>query len=430
MSDSHHTAYRISRRDVVRRLASLAFGVSVHSQFGLRGLAAADTPGTASNDVSVILLQMRGAMSHLDTFDPKPGREEQGETKAIKTKTPGVLFSEHVPTLAGMSDRLAVLRAMTTETGAHEQATYLMRTSYATINSIVHPSLGSWTLHAQGKRSKELPGFVLLGNGNEHPGAGFLDASYTPVPVADPDRGLENTTQPAYLSDSQFRRRLTLADRIDQTFKKTHQGPQIDAYDQMYRDATKLLGGSGLEAFDISKEPEKMRTQYGTSKFGKGCLLARRLVEAGVRCVEVELGGWDMHRDIFADMGAKAADLDTGMGALLKDLAERSMLDNTLVVLATEFGRTPKVNQNAGRDHHPAVFSCVLAGAGIKGGTVFGASDERGFRPEDDAVMVEDFNTTIAHAAGLPYKKEFSAPNGRPFKIGGGGTPITAVLQS
>ena len=294
----------------------------------------------------------------------------------------------------------------------------------------MHPSLGSWTLHAQGKRSKELPGFVLLGNGNEHPGAGFLDASYTPVPVADPDRGLENTTQPAYLSDSQFRRRLTLADRIDQTFKKTHQGPQIDAYDQMYRDATKLLGGSGLEAFDISKESEKMRTQYGTSKFGKGCLLARRLVEAGVRCVEVELGGWDMHRDIFADMGAKAADLDTGMGALLKDLAERSMLDNTLVVLATEFGRTPKVNQNAGRDHHPAVFSCVLAGAGIKGGTVFGASDERGFRPEDDAVMVEDFNTTIAHAAGLPYKKEFSAPNGRPFKIGGGGTPITAVLQS
>jgi uncharacterized protein (DUF1501 family) len=433
MTFHHNSGQRVSRRDVLQRLAGLAFGVSVHGHFGLAGLSAQAAQAqavTPSRDVSVILLQMRGAMSHLDTFDPKPGRAEQGETKAIRTKTPGIQFTEHVPKLAGMSDRLAVLRAMTTETGAHEQATYLMRTSYTAINSIVHPSMGSWTLHAQGKRSKELPGFVLIGNGNEHPGAGFLDASYTPVPVADPDRGLENTTQPAYLSDAQFRRRLSLADRIDRAFKNAHEGPQIAAYDQMYKDATKLLGGSGLEAFDISKEPEKLKAQYGDTKFGKGCMLARRLVEAGVRCVEVELGGWDMHRDIFADVGEKATDLDTGMSGLLKDLGDRGMLDSTLVVLATEFGRTPEVNQNAGRDHHPAVFSCVLAGAGIKGGSVYGTSDERGFRPDDDAVMVSDFNTTIAHAAGLPYTKEFSAPNGRPFKIGGGGTPIKAILAS
>lgn len=417
----------VSRRDLLRHLAGVAFGVSVHSHFGDIARAASSAP---SRDVSVILLQMRGAMSHLDTFDPKPGREEQGSTKAIKTKTPGVLFSEHVPQLAAMSDRLAIVRAMTTETGAHEQATYLMRTSYPTINSIVHPSMGSWILQAKGTQAKELPGFVLVGNGSEHPGAGFLDASYTPVPVADPERGLENTTQPAYLSEAQFRRRLSLADRIDTAFKKAHKGPQIAAYDQMYQDATKLLGGSGLEAFDISKESEKTLTDYGDSKFGKGCLLARRLVEAGVRCVEVELGGWDMHRDIFADVGAKAAELDTGMSQLLQDLSARGMLETTLVVLATEFGRTPTVNQNAGRDHHPAVFSCVLAGAGIKGGAVFGASDERGFRPDEDAVTVEEFNTTIAHAAGLPYTKEFSAPNGRPFKIGGGGKPIAKILES
>jgi hypothetical protein len=417
----------VSRRDILRRLAGVAFGVSVHSHFGDIARAAS---AASSRDVSVILLQMRGAMSHLDTFDPKPGREEQGSTKAIKTKTPGVLFSEHVPQLAAISDRLAIVRAMTTETGAHEQATYLMRTSYPTINSIVHPSMGSWILQAKGTQAKELPGFVLVGNGSEHPGAGFLDASYTPVPVADPERGLENTTQPAYLSEAQFRRRLSLADRIDTAFKKAHKGPQIAAYDQMYQDATKLLGGSGLEAFDISKESEKTLAQYGDSTFGKGCLLARRLVEAGVRCVEVELGGWDMHRDIFADMGAKAAELDTGMSQLLADLSARGMLEKTLVVLATEFGRTPTVNQNAGRDHHPAVFSCVLAGAGIKGGAVLGASDERGFRPDDDAVTVEEFNTTIAHAAGLPYTKEFSAPNGRPFKIGGGGKPIAKILES
>lgn len=430
MSLNCYSRERVSRREVLQRLAGLAFGVSVHSHFGLSGLTAQAQTVKPSRDVSVILLQMRGAMSHLDTFDPKPGREEQGETKAIKTKTPGIQFSEHVPKLAGMADRLAVLRAMTTETGAHEQATYLMRTSYTAINSIVHPSMGSWTLQAKGKRSKELPGFVLIGNGNEHPGAGFLDASYTPVPVADPDRGLENTTQPAYLSDAQFRRRLSLADRIDRAFKNTHKGPQITAYDQMYKDATKLLGGSGLEAFDISKEPEKLQSQYGDTKFGKGCMLARRLVEAGVRCVEVELGGWDMHRDIFADVGEKATDLDTGMSGLLKDLHDRGMLESTLVVLATEFGRTPEVNQNAGRDHHPAVFSCMLAGAGIKGGTVYGSSDERGFHPDDDAVTVADFNTTVASAAGLPYTKEFAAPNGRPFKIGGGGSPIKAILTS
>ena len=422
----HHGANGLSRRALIRRVASTALGVHVYDAFGTirHGLAA----GSVGPDVNVIFLQMRGAMSHLDTFDPKPGREEQGKTKPIKTQTAGVQFGEHLPKLAGLSERLAVLRGMTTETGAHEQATYLMRTSYSALNSIVHPSMGAWTLHAKGKKAKDLPGFVLVGNGNEHPGAGFLDPSYTPVPVADPTRGLENTTQPAYLSDAQFKRRLSLADQIDKKFRATHAGPQVAAYDQMYKDATRLLGSTDLAAFDLAQEPDKVRARYGESKFGQGCMLARRLVESGVRCVEVELGGWDMHRDIFDDLPAKVGELDAGMSALLTDLSDRGLLASTLVVLATEFGRTPEINQNAGRDHHPAVFSCVLAGAGVKGGTVFGASDERGFHPDDGAVTVADFNTTIAHAAGLPYTKEFSAPNGRPFKIGGGGDPIRAVL--
>jgi len=424
----HHGSHILSRRALVRRMASAALGVSVYDALGWQAGSRCVAAAGGGHDVNVIFLQMRGAMSHLDTFDPKPGREEQGDTKAIKTQIAGVQFGEHLPKLAGLAGHLAVLRGMTTETGAHEQATYLMRTSYTALNSIVHPSMGAWTLHSQGKTAKDLPGFVLVGNGNEHPGAGFLDPSYTPVPVADPDRGLENTTQPAYLTDSQFKRRLSLADQIDKKFKASHAGPQIAAYNQMYKDATRLLGSTDLEAFDLSKESDKARARYGDSKFGKGCMLARRLVESGVRCVEVELGGWDMHRDIFDDLAEKVGDLDAGMSALLADLAERGLLSSTLVVLATEFGRTPTINQNAGRDHHPAVFSCALAGAGIKGGTVFGASDERGFHPDDGAVTVADFNTTIAHAAGLPYTKEFSAPNGRPFKIGGGGDPIKAVL--
>jgi hypothetical protein len=417
---------RLARRAVFGRIARTTLGVTLLDAIGGNLTAAAAASGKAGTNL--IILSMRGAMSHLDTFDPKPGREEQGETKPIQTKTPGVLFGEHLPKLAQQSERLAVIRSMTTETGDHQQGQYVMRTAYPVLGSIRHPSLGSWALHVQGKASRDLPGFVLVGNGNEHPGAGFLDPSVTPVPVADPKLGLENTVRPAYLTEKNFNRRLALADRIDADFRRRFAGPQVEAYDQMYKDAVRLLGSVDLEAFDIAKESEQTRERYGTSPFGQGCLLARRLVEAGVRCVEVEYGKWDMHREIFEELPESAGNLDAGMSALVTDLEKRGLLSSTLVVLATEFGRTPRINENAGRDHHPAVFSCVLAGAGVKGGVVHGASDERGFKPDKDAVSVPDFLTTVAAACGLPYDKEFMAPNGRPFKIGGGGKPIKAVL--
>jgi len=417
---------RLARRAMFGRIARTTLGVTLLD--GLGGSLAAAASGSKNAGMNLIILSMRGAMSHLDTFDPKPGREEQGETKAIQTKTPGVLFGEHLPKLAQQSERLAVIRSMTTETGDHQQGQYVMRTAYPVLGSIRHPSLGSWALHVQGKASRDLPGFVLVGNGNEHPGAGFLDPSVTPVPVADPALGLENTVRPAYLTEKNFDRRLALADKIDADFKRRYAGPQVDAYDQMYKDAVRLLGSVDLEAFDIAKESERTRERYGASPFGQGCLLARRLVEAGVRCVEVEYGKWDMHREIFEELPEAAGNLDAGMSTLIADLEERGLLASTLVVLATEFGRTPRINENAGRDHHPAVFSCVLAGAGVKGGVVHGASDERGFKPDKDAVSVPDFLTTVAAAGGLPYDKEFMAPNGRPFKIGGGGKPIKTVL--
>ena len=418
----------ITRRRLFGRVAQATLGVSLLDGLADRLLAAERAGAAAKGGVNVIYLMMRGALSHIDTFDPKPGRAEQGETGTIRTKTPGVLFGAHLPRLAGLSDRLAVIRSMTTETGAHEQGTYLMRTSYPQIASIRHPALLSWALHVAGKRSRDLPGYVLVGNGNEHPGCGFLDPAVTPVPVADPELGLDNTVRPAYLSEKNFERRLALADRIDRDFRRTYRGPQIAAYDQMYKDSVRLLGSVDLEAFDIAGEPEKVRARYGASQVGQGCLLARRLVESGVRCVEVEMGGWDMHREIFDELPEKAGGLDTALATLLEDLSERGLLASTLVVLATEFGRSPRVNENAGRDHHPAVFSCVLAGAGVRGGVVHGASDDRGHSPDRDAVSVAEFNATIAAACGLPYDKEFMAPNGRPFKIGGGGKPIAAVL--
>jgi hypothetical protein len=414
----------LARRAFLGQAARAAFGITLLD--GLAGRPATAAP--AAGGTNVIYLMMRGAMSHIDTFDPKPGREEQGETKAIATKLPGVMFGEHLPLLAGLADRLAVIRSLTTETGAHEQGTYLMRTSYAQLNSIRHPAFGSWALHVLGKRSRDLPGYVLVGNGNEHPGCGFLDPAVTPVPLADPERGLENIARPAYLSQANFERRLSLAERIDGDFKRHYAGRQIEAYDQMYADAVRLMGSGDLAAFDISREDAATRERYGRSRLGQGCLLARRLVESGVRCVEVEMGGWDMHRDLWEELPEKVGELDTAMAALIDDLAARGLLGSTLVVLATEFGRTPKVNENAGRDHHPAVFSCVLAGAGVKPGVVHGASDAAGRLPDRDAVSVADFNATIAAACGMPWEKEFVAPNGRPFKIGNDGTPVAAVL--
>ncbi|MEI6635167.1 MAG: DUF1501 domain-containing protein [Planctomycetota bacterium] len=414
----------LARRSFLGQAARAAFGITLLD--GLAGRRATAAP--AADGTNVIYLMMRGAMSHIDTFDPKPGREEQGETKAIATKLPGVMFGEHLPLLAGLADRLAVIRSLTTETGAHEQGTYLMRTSYAQLNSIRHPAFGSWALHVLGKRSRDLPGYVLVGNGNEHPGCGFLDPAVTPVPLADPERGLENIARPAYLSQANFERRLSLAERIDGDFKRHYAGRQIEAYDQMYADAVRLMGSGDLAAFDISREDAATRERYGRSRLGQGCLLARRLVESGVRCVEVEMGGWDMHRDLWEELPEKVGELDTAMAALIDDLAARGLLGSTLVVLATEFGRTPKVNENAGRDHHPAVFSCVLAGAGVKPGVVHGASDAAGRLPDRDAVSVADFNATIAAACGMPWEKEFVAPNGRPFKIGNDGTPVAAVL--
>ena len=426
MKHQSHWLDAFSRREAFAHIARATLGVGLMPAVSRQlDAAAGETPARAKN---IIYVMMHGAMSHLDTFDPKPGRDEQGETKPIQTKTPGILFGHTLEKLASLSDRLAMIRSLSTETGAHEQGRYLMRTSYPMINSIRHPALGAWVVHGMGKISRDLPGYVLVGNGNEHPGAGFLDPALTPVPVADPTKGLENTKRPRYLSEENFDRRLALADRIDRDFKDRYAGQQLDAYNQLYKDAVRLMGSVDLQAFDIAREKPEVREKYGDSQVGLGCLLARRLVESGVRCVEVEFGGWDMHRDVFEEMDEKGRQLDRAVGTLLEDLEDRGLLTSTLVVLATEFGRTPRINENAGRDHHPGAFSCVLAGAGVQGGAVFGASDERGFRPDKDPVSVADFNTTIAAACGLPFAKEFHAPNGRPFKIGGGGTPIAAVL--
>jgi hypothetical protein len=268
----------------------------------------------------------------------------------------------------------------------------------------------------------------LIGSGNRHPGAGFLPPALSPVPIANANSGLQNIKLPKYLDEKLFYRRLALANRFDKSFQSQRTNNDVEAYNQLYLETRKLMGSEHLKVFDLNEEDAKIRDAYGRNSFGQGCLLARRLVESGARFVEVNFGGWDMHQDLYSRLDEKATQVDDGMGFLLRDLHSKGLLDETLVVLTTEFGRKPKINANAGRDHHPGVFCSLLAGAGIKGGQVLGASDKHGSYVDEYPVSVSSFNKTIAAAAGLPLDEEFFAPNGRPFKIGGDDDPIPELL--
>lgn len=427
------------RRDFMATIARSLLGVSFASGFGAVGsadsLAQSPAAGASAPPArrppaakQIIYLFMDGAMSHLDSFDPKPGTEEGGETKAIATSVPGIFFGDRFPKLAAIAGALAVVRSLGTETGAHDPAKYLMRTGYKQLNSVRHPGLGAWVADQTKRLNTDLPANFLIGSGSRHPGAGFLEASLSPVPIGKAAAGLSNTKLPSYLDEKWFDRRLILANRFDQQFQKARKNPQVDAYNQLYGEAKQLLGSSKLEVFDLNREPDKVRQAYGENEFGQGCLLARRLIEQGIRFVEVNYGGWDMHQEIYDKLDNHAAVMDTAVSSLLRDLNARGLLKQTLVVLATEFGRTPKINVNAGRDHHPGVFSGLLAGAGIRAGQVHGASDDRGFSVDADKVTVEDFNATIAATVGLDTKTDFYSPSGRPFRIGGGGDPVKELL--
>lgn len=422
-----------ARRDFMKTVAKQTLGVSFFGGLSAAEFAmapsiagAAAKPGKAKH---IIYMFMEGAMSHLDTFDPKVGVEEAGETKPIQTRVPGMSFGDRFPKLSYLAGAIAVVRSLSTETGAHEEGKYAMRTAYKKLNSIQHPGMGAWMVAEQGRMNQELPGNYTIGSAGRHPGAGFLEPVLTPVPIPNPAAGLQNTQLPKYLAPEMFGRRLALATKFDDAFQRGRKNAKIEAYNQLYSEARRLMGSEHLKVFDIKEESQEVRDAYGNNQLGQGCLLARRLVESGARFIEVTSGGWDMHNELYESLDTKAEQLDTALGNLMRDLHAKGLLDETLIVLTTEFGRTPKMNMNAGRDHHPGAFCSLLAGAGIKGGQVYGSSDKQGFSVDKDGVSVSDFNRTIAAAAGLPLDEERYAPNGRPFKIGGDGDPIAALLS-
>ncbi len=427
----------LSRRQLMADMARYCLGVSVLPAGFAAALDAAQKddkkkPAAAKSSASgspakhLIYLYMQGAMSQLDTFDPKPKSKVQGDTKPIQTKIAGVQFGENLPGLAKLADKLAVINSMNTTTGAHEPARYLMSTSQKPIATTRHPGLGSWVHKMLGRIHKELPVSVLVGGGI---GPGYLGAEYAPVPVGDPTLGLQNTKSPSYLKDAAFDKRMELSNSFDTDFRKlAKNNRKVEGYDDLYKDAIHLLRSEDLKAFDISKESDDTKKAYGETRFGRGVLLARRLIEHGVRYVEVSLGSWDHHNDLWDRLPNLAGDLDRATSQLITDLSTKGLLKDTLIVIGTEFGRKPEINQNTGRDHHPAAYSCVLAGGPIKGGQVWGKSDENAFRVDSDGVTPQDFNATIASAMGIPHDKEIHSPDGRPFTLGNKGTPIAKLL--
>ena len=422
----------LSRRDFARYLAKSFLGVG----FGIpafQSLAKASDQRALLNASSgsakrVIYLYMSGGMSHLDTLDPKTDETVRGPVSSIATNADGIHLSEHMARLGKQMDKVSLIRSLSSNQGAHERGRYFMRTGYTQRGTIRHPSTGAWTMRLAGKLNRTLPGYVTVGGDSRHPGAGFMEAKYAPLPIGDPEAGLQNSRLPRGTSMARMQRRLGIANRIDAVFKARYDQRSVRAYSDAYRDAINLMSSQDLHAFDISREAEATRTGYGDNAFGQGCLLARRLVEKDVRFVEVSSGGWDTHQNNFDRVRDKARELDQALGMLLEDLDRRGLLNETLVVLATEFGRTPKINQNTGRDHYPKAFSCLLAGGGVKGGYVHGATNEQGTEVVKNSVSIPDFNATIAQAIGLPQEEVIMSESGRPFTVAHKGKAISEVF--
>ena len=418
----------ITRRKFAEHTAKSLLGVG--AILGTQDLFGANVPALVPTARSVIFLYMAGGMTHIDTFDPKPNNKEvMGETVAINTSADGIQLGHWLPQTAKQMHRAALIRSLNTSQGAHEQANYLLHTSYQKRGTIIHPTLGSWITKKRGNLNPTLPANVQVNGGSNILGAGYLEKKYGPLPLGDPNGGIQNVKKAGYVTQDLYNDRLDITKSFNSNFLKDFPQKQVRAYTDLYDDAIKLMRSKDLDAFDLTKESQEMRDAYGDNKFGQGCLLARRLVENSVRFVEVQYGGWDMHNDVFGNLETKGPTLDQGLSTLLRDLDMRGLLSETMVVVASEFGRSPEVKSGrVGRDHHPSSFSALLAGGGVKPGYVHGQSDKRGHYIEEKGVGMEDLNATIAHAMGLDIRKTEHSPSGRPFKVAHDGKTISDIL--
>ena len=421
----------LGRREFIAHAAKACLGVGLMPMAGsyIHNSVQALQPGARVPTARhVIYLNMAGAMSHLDTFGPKPDCPDiQGPTQSIATSADGIILSENLPKTAQFMHNASIIKTMVTSQGAHEQASYLMHTSYLKRGTIVHPTFGSWVSKLSGSINKTIPSNVKIGGGGG--GSGFLESKYGALPINNPKSGLANSTMAEYLDKEHFQSRISLTESLNENFSTEFPQKQVRAYSDLYKDAVKLMSSEDLNAFDISQESDKIHELYGPTNFGQGCLLARRLIENKVRYVEVTRGGWDTHDNNFDRVSANCADIDQALSALLFDLEMRGLLGETLVVLTSEFGRTPNINGRDGRDHWPYCFTAFLAGGGIKGGFSYGETDDKGRSPvQGKPIKPEDLNATIAYTLGVPLTDIQYSPSGRPFTIAHNGEPLFDIL--
>ncbi len=435
--DPAHFAHRVpSRRTFLQVGAATGLGLTLDGF--LRNQARADLKHYETKEgkaKSVIHIFLPGGSAHQDSWDPKPNApiEYRGEMGVIKTKLEGVFFNEHLKKTAEIADKLAICRSMTHGEAAHERGTHNMFTGYRPSPALQYPSFGSVVSHEFGVRNN-LPPYVCVPSvPTTYAGSGYLSSKFAPFALgADPANGnftVQDLALPGGVDDKRFTTRKNMLSAVNDHFATKEKSDNIAAMDTFYQQAYSLISSpKAKEAFNINAEDAKLRDAYGRNAAGQRMLMARRLVEAGVRFVSLTYGGWDMHTAIKQGMGGQLPVFDQAFATLITDLGQRGLLDSTLVMVSSEFGRTPKINATAGRDHWPKVFSVVLAGGGIKKGVVYGTSDATATEPEDDPLTVEDLSTTVYQCLGINADKELMAPGNRPIEIVDGGKIVKELL--
>ena len=426
-----------SRRELLKLLAAGVGGASLSGWLGPLAAAAQQQQAPAQGRArakSCILLWMDGGPSHVDTFDPKPeaGADIHGDLGAIGTSVPGIQIGEKFPHLAKLMQHGAILRGMSTAEADHGRARVYMHTGYRPgAGGVTYPGLGSTVSDELARPDSPLPNFVVTGTPlNKHDvirDPGYRGPRHQPLVLTDLSQGLEYAT-PASGSED-FDRRTRLLGTLEERFARTTQSPAAVAHEAGLAAALRLMRSDRRDCFDLSLEPAASRSRYGETDFGRGCLLARRLVEAGVGFIEVYLANWDSHVRAVADNTRDLmTQVDLGMSALVSDLHSRGLLESTLIIWMGEFGRTPRINSTGGRDHFSRAWSTVMFGGGIRGGQVIGATDATGSEVKDRPVSVVDFMATTCHLLGIDYKKEVDTPAGRPVRIVDKGERLIAEL--
>jgi hypothetical protein len=412
----------VSRRSFLRRAA--AGGAALAA-----GLRWANCLGCYADELrrqgrACILLWMAGGPSQFETFDPKPGAETQGPTRAIPTSVPGIQVAEHWTRTARVMKELALVRSMTSKEGNHGRATYLLHTSYAPSGGVVHPGFGSVVAKELGGAEFELPHFVCISGASVGPS--FLGVRYAPFVVTNPNEPPDNLNPP--VPGERLTRRLELLKELEAPLEEGAAAGLVREHRDLYRQTARMALSPRTRAFRLDDEPNRVRDAYGRSAFGQGCLMARRLVEAGVTFVEVESSGWDTHENELTSLKKLIPPVDQGLAALVEDLRARGLLEKTLLIWMGEFGRMPRVNRAAGRDHYPQAFNLALAGAGVRGGRVVGATDAKGVEVVERPVTVEDLFCTFCRALGIDPRTEYESDVGRPLKIVEHGSPVKELF--